>query len=265
MTASRFSVDQFNFFIKDGSLGPDPLVVSERDPGDVDTIVMTARDAGEEGNSIPYSVELEPDSQLTAEAQGATLAGGSREQFILMFAREEGVAGNQIRLNVQKSSSGGIDFTNSGGRMTGGSDARELPAGTLTTIFGTDFSDGDYFAALDNGKLPTELGGVRVYASGVEAPLTLVTPTQINFQLPFELEGTSCSIYVWRRMADGDGQDIGAASRRRDQGGSGDFRIPWPGASPGCRAARPGQSNGEPWRSPPTSPRRISRFPRELN
>ena len=198
-----FLVDQFNFFIKDGPLGPDPLVVSERDPADVDTIVMTARDAGDEGNSIPYSVELEPDSQLTAEAQGATLADGSREQFILMFAREEGVTGNGTRLNTQKSASGGIDLMISGGRMTGGSDARELPAGTLTTIFGTDFSDGDYFAALENGKLPTELGGVRVYASGVQAPLTLVTPTQINFQLPFELEGTSCSVYVWRRMPDG--------------------------------------------------------------
>ena len=198
-----FLVDQLNFFLKEGPLGPDPLVVSERDPEDIDTILLTAREVGEVGNSIPYSIELESDSQLTAEAEGATLAGGLREQFILMFAKEEGVIGNFFQLSVASSVVGGISLANSGGRMTGGSDARELPAGTLTSIFGTDFSDDTYFAELSDGKLPTELGGVRVYASGIQVPLTFVSPAQINFQLPWELEGTSCSIYVWRRMSDG--------------------------------------------------------------
>jgi uncharacterized protein (TIGR03437 family) len=201
--APGFLVDQFNFFIKDGPGGPDPLVVSERDPFDIDTILMTALDVGEEGNSIAYSVEFEADTQLTAEAEGATLAEGSREQFILLFAKEDGVAGNSILLNVSKSNPGGIDIGNSGGRMTGGSDARELPQGTLTSIFGEDFSEGDHVAQFDGGELPTELGGVRVYVNGMRAPLTLVSPTQINFQLPWELEGTSCSVYVWRRLPDG--------------------------------------------------------------
>ncbi len=201
--AVTFLVDQFNFFIKEGSGGPDPLIVSERDPNDVDTILMTALEVGEEGNSIPYSVELEPGSELTAEAEGPTLAEGSREQFILLFAKEEGVEGNGILLNVSKSNTGGIDIGTSGGRLTGGSDARELPQGTLTSIFGKDFSEGDHFAQLDGGELPTELGGVRVYVNGVRAPLTLVSPSQINFQLLWETEGTSCSIYIWRRLPDG--------------------------------------------------------------
>ena len=152
-----FLVDQFNFFIKDGPLGPIPWSSPKEDPGDVDTIVITARDAGEEGNSIPYSVELEPTPSSPRKPKEATLAGGSREQFILMFAREEGSRATNSA-ECGEVHLGRIDFTNSGGRMTGGSDARELPAGTLTTIFGTDFSDGDYFATLDNGKLPAELG-----------------------------------------------------------------------------------------------------------
>ncbi len=201
--AVTFLVDQFNFFINDGPLGPDPLVVSERDPNDVDTILMTAAEVGEEGNSIPYSVEVEPDSQLTIEAEGPALAGGSREQFILLFAKEEGVAGNDTQLMVTTIGAGGFVLAISGGFMTGGSDARELPVGTLTSIFGVDFSDGEYHAELNDGKLPTELGGVRVYTSGIQVPLTFVSPTQINFPLPWELEGTSCSIYVWRRMPDG--------------------------------------------------------------
>ena len=223
-----FLVDQFNFFIKEGPFGPDPLVVSERDPEDIDTILLTAREVGEAGNSIPYSVEIEPDSQLTAESEGPTLAGGTREQFILMFAREEGVAGNSVGLNVSNSAGVGIEITTSGARMTGGSDARELPAGTLTSIFGTDFSDGTHVAELNDGKLPAELGGVRVYASGVQAPLTLVSPTQINFQLPFELEGTSCSIYVWRRMPDGTVRTSAARAADVTRAAPGLFAFPGP-------------------------------------
>ena len=198
-----FLVDQFNFFIKEGPEGPDPLVVSERDPADIDTILLTARDVGEVGNSISYSAEVESDSQLTAEAEEPTLAGGNREQFILLFAKEEGVAGNDIQMAVSGSTSGAMAIAGSGGRMTGGSDARELPVGTLVSIFGVDFSDSTHEAELADGKLPVELGGVRVYASGVQVPLTFVSPTQINVQLPWELEGTSCSIYIWRRMSDG--------------------------------------------------------------
>ena len=44
---------------------------------------------------------------------------------------------------------------------------------------------------------------MRVYVNGVRAPLTLVSPSQINFQLLWETEGTSCSIYIWRRLPDG--------------------------------------------------------------
>ena len=223
-----FLVDQFNFFIKEGPLGPDPLVVSERDPEDIDTILLTARQVGEVGNSIPYSVELEPDSQLTAEAEGTTLAGGTLEQLILIFASEEGVAGNGIRLTVSGSAADGLSIASSGGRMTGGSDARELPAGTLATIFGGDFSDGDHHAELNGGKLPAELGGVRVYASGIQVPLTFVSPTQINFQLPFELEGTSCSIYVWRRLPDGTVKTSAPRAAGVTRAAPGLFALPGP-------------------------------------
>ncbi len=45
--------------------------------------------------------------------------------------------------------------------------------------------------------LPTDLGGVEVYIDGNRAPLLYVSPTQINTQLPFEMQDRgSVSVYV---------------------------------------------------------------------
>ena len=191
-------VDRFNFFIQD-----DPLVVTDRDPMDPDKLRITAREVGAVGNDISYLAQTEPDSEITIEADGEHLQGGVHEQFILLSAKQEGPAGNDIRLNVSKSAGGGIDLVGSGARLAGGSDARELPPGTLGTIFGANLSDGVYSAEIENGRLPTELGGVRVYANGVLTPLISVTPEEIDFQVPWETAGTTASIYVRRRAPDG--------------------------------------------------------------
>ncbi len=47
--------------------------------------------------------------------------------------------------------------------------------------------------------LPTELGSTRVTVNGVAAPLISVTPTEIRFIVPYELEGTSAKIVVERQ------------------------------------------------------------------
>ncbi len=202
-------VDRFNFFAQD-----DPLVATDRDPNNADRLRITAREVGAVGNGIPYSVHTEEGSEITLAAAGDALRGGVHEQFILLSAQQEGPAGNNIRLSVRKSVGGGINLVTSGGRLTGGSDARELPAGAQGTIFGTDFSDAVYSAKIESGSLPTELGGVRVYANGILTPLTLVSPTQINFQLPWQTAGTTVSVYVRRRMPDGTVQV--SASRAAD-------------------------------------------------
>ena len=92
-----------------------------------------------------------------------------QEQLILLSAKNEGPFGNLIQLNVSKSVGGGIDLVGSGARLAGGSDARELPAGTFASVFGTDFSDTVHNAKIEGGRLPTELGGVSVYATAFSA------------------------------------------------------------------------------------------------
>jgi uncharacterized protein (TIGR03437 family) len=64
----------------------------------------------------------------------------------------------------------------------------------IATLFGMNLSSGTVLA---NGvPLPTSLGGVSVSANGTLVPLFFVSPTQINFQAPWELLGAQASIVV---------------------------------------------------------------------
>ena len=62
-------VDNFQFFIENGD---DPNVVSEREFDKPNTLLLTARNAGPSGNSIPYSVTVSPGALVTVEARRST-------------------------------------------------------------------------------------------------------------------------------------------------------------------------------------------------
>jgi len=160
---------------------------------------------GPEANGIPYSLTLEPGSLITFELEGEEgLEGGFSAYGFRVFAKEPGPDGNSIAISSATSLS---DVTTapafSGQQLTGGSDARELPLGTIASLFGTGFAEQVWEAQSAVPSLPTELGGVKVYINGVLAPLYFVSPEQINFQLPFETIGTTASVYVHRRHDDG--------------------------------------------------------------
>ena len=130
--------------------------------------------------------------------------GGDDEFGIRLFAKEPGADGDFISIDTSITGEGSIAaIRRSGNNLTGGNDARELPAGTLASIFGTGFAEQTFEAETNVPQLPKDLGGVRVYVNGMQAPLYLVTPEQINFVVPFETLGTTVSIYVWRRHDDG--------------------------------------------------------------
>jgi uncharacterized protein (TIGR03437 family) len=56
---------------------------------------------------------------------------------------------------------------------------------SIASIFGTNLANGTFGAG--SLPLPTILGGVQVMVGGVPAPLYVVTPLQINFQVPCEM------------------------------------------------------------------------------
>jgi uncharacterized protein (TIGR03437 family) len=70
------------------------------------------------------------------------------------------------------------------GNYAGGPNIRFAP-GTVTAIFGVNLASSP--VAATSVPLPVTLGGVQVLVNGVPAPLFYVSPTQVNFQLPWEL------------------------------------------------------------------------------
>lgn len=83
--------------------------------------------------------------------------------------------------------------------------AGPLAPGTLVTIKGSGFSD-DEITASANGmqELPRKLGGAQVFFNGTALPILSVSPTEVQFQLPYHLSGLSAgAIYVRSERADG--------------------------------------------------------------
>ncbi len=75
-----------------------------------------------------------------------------------------------------------------GGLVSGASfSSQPQPAGAIVALFGTNLAAAT--AKATTVPLPTALGGVIVRLNGVAAPLFFVSPLQINFQIPWELQG----------------------------------------------------------------------------
>ena len=93
-----------------------------------------------------------------------------------------------IRLGVD------IPVINAGGVVTGANYAAQIAPGVIASVFGSDLSSA--ILASTSVPLPTALGGISVRANGILTPLFFVSPTQINFQLPWELLGQSQASFV---------------------------------------------------------------------
>jgi uncharacterized protein (TIGR03437 family) len=81
-----------------------------------------------------------------------------------------------------------------------GSSASLTPNG-LASIYGTNLAFLTQAVSLDNvsqGALPTTLGGVRVLAGGILASLLYVSPTQVNFLMPANLQPGDTTISLIR-------------------------------------------------------------------
>ena len=123
---------------------------------------------------------------------------------IIVVARQSGVIGNNITLATSVSTSATITATASGVNLAGGGNAATVAAGTLVTIFGSNLAESTATADLTQQQLPWELANVQVYFDGMRAPLLLVSPTQINSEIPFEIYGSN-SISGWVRVRHSDG------------------------------------------------------------
>lgn len=220
-TGPFIAIDRLLFVINQAGGHPD--VTARRLISDVNVLQLIANEPGSGANGIPISITIPSGSPLigqflddlgeeTGETEGE-LTGGSFPAFAWLTAVAGGRPGNAITIEnrITGSTAGtfGITTGASGARLDGGSDARFLPPGTFASIFGEGFSEEPLVATSNDGSLPKELGGVRVYVNGIQAPISSVSPNQVNFQVPWEIiedvsiTNTGISTYVWRRMGDG--------------------------------------------------------------
>ena len=75
-----------------------------------------------------------------------------------------------------------------------------LSADSDPSLFGEGLAD--EIIVVDTVPLPLELGGVSVELNGILAPLIFVSPNQINFQTPWELQADTKATVVVRNNGD---------------------------------------------------------------
>jgi len=76
-----------------------------------------------------------------------------------------------------------------------------LAPGALAVLYGTNLADNTFTNVTDaNGNFVTSVGNVSVSVDGTPAPLTYVSPTQINFQVPWAttVPGLAVNVQVTR-------------------------------------------------------------------
>jgi uncharacterized protein (TIGR03437 family) len=76
-----------------------------------------------------------------------------------------------------------------------------LAPNTIATVYGTNLSWDEYAIApadLNGGSLPQSVHGVTVFVGGLATSIFYVSPTQINFLIPYELGTGSAKIFVAR-------------------------------------------------------------------
>ncbi len=80
-----------------------------------------------------------------------------------------------------------------------------LAPNAIATLYGTNLSYNPPAVpvAQTQGMLPTTLAGVTVSVNGIPANLFYVSATQINFLIPYTINGSTASIFVLRDSAFG--------------------------------------------------------------
>ena len=117
---------------------------------------------------------------------------------LVLTARKGGDAGVGTTYDATFSTGANLTRTTAGTALAINlASSTQIGPGSLITIEGANLSDQTAIADMSGSYLPTLLGGVEVYIDGIQAPLLYVSPTQINTQVPFEVQDrTSVSIFV---------------------------------------------------------------------
>jgi uncharacterized protein (TIGR03437 family) len=148
--------------------------------------------------------KLTPSGTITTIAGTGALYysgdGGPATQAAMYFPRGVAVdpSGNIYVADtansvVRQLQGGALPVVSANGVVNAASFASQISPGALATVFGSNFALRNASA---NAPLPLGLAGVSVSVNGQNAPLLYVTPTQVNFQVPWETAQGSATVTV---------------------------------------------------------------------
>lgn len=235
-TGPETAIDRLTFVVNQA--GGHPTFTVRRTQKFLTRMEIVSNVPGSDSNGVSVSIEVPAGSPLVAQFVDVTdpdggpdldgdnvndgaltgetvseIGNGAFPAYAWVTAVAGGRPGNAIGLDnrITGSTAGvvGITARTSGTGLSAGSDGRFLPPGTFASMFGEGLSEEVLIATSEDGSLPTELGGVRVYVNGIQAPISSVAPAQVNFQVPWEvmeeptITNTGISTYMWRQASDG--------------------------------------------------------------
>jgi uncharacterized protein (TIGR03437 family) len=177
--------------------------------GETVTVTIGIKDSsGNATNTHGYTYTIKQNDTIALVVQGMTalINAGSGDPYVfatadpvagvvLLTSRSPGADGNNISVTTTQSNSSST-LTVTATSPTGGQNAARIAPGSLITMFGSYLCDCDP-TANTSPVIPRELAGVQVYVDGIPAPVTYVSPTQINAQMPWELiqHGTGSIVF----------------------------------------------------------------------
>jgi uncharacterized protein (TIGR03437 family) len=128
-----------------------------------------------------------------------TFAGVGTPDPTAPFANQQLVV-DYVRVYQAAASTAATPVITPGSVVNAASYLGTVAPGALAVLYGTNLADNVYQDVIDsNGDFVKTLAGVTVTVDGVPAPLVYLSPTQINFQMPWEtVPGVAVNVQVTR-------------------------------------------------------------------
>ena len=101
-----------------------------------------------------------------------------------------------------------------GGVLNAASYLSTISPGSLASVYGNNFAAAAVTAGVSEGSgFPTMVAGTTVSVDGVNAPITYISATQINFQVPWEtVPGLSVEVKITRNGIDSNVEPVTVAA-----------------------------------------------------
>ena len=127
-------------------------------------------------------------TRLTATIPASDISTAGTAQVTVVNPSPGGGTSNALAFTITTDAFTPAPAISSGGVVSAAASGTQTAvAGSVASVFGSNFANGTISAT--TSPLPTTLGGTSVQINSLAVPLFAVSPLQINFQVPWYLQG----------------------------------------------------------------------------